>query len=77
MSQKKCNLRTTAAARAELKISSKKTKELTVKQFAYLGDTVVVGGAAVQDVKTTDQENKWDLHRIAPIVEEQNYTDED
>jgi hypothetical protein len=33
----------------------------------------MVGGGAVQDVKSTDQKDKWHLHRIAPIVKEQNY----
>jgi hypothetical protein len=48
----------------------------TVRQFTFLG-TEVVGGGAVQYVKSPDQENKRDLRRIAPIVEEQNYVDED
>jgi hypothetical protein len=30
-------------------------------------------GGVVRDVKNTDEKDKWDVHRIAPIVEEQNY----
>jgi hypothetical protein len=30
----------------------------------------MVGGGAVQDVKNTDKKHKWELCRIAAIVEE-------
>ena len=32
----------------------------------------MAGGGALQGVKITDREDKWDLRGIAPVVEEKN-----